>query len=231
MELGGHQDGLFFPVAEFSSKPVLTAVVELEEQPGPISDKEKDPHYRLMLAYPDCPSWWYTLPVILLLSVTMGIIAIQTAQSTVPWYGFLTSIAVAGTFILFFGAQVVLTGFQGNVQPIVQMIGGYLHPGQPLANMYFALFGYNSVIQGISMVQDLKFGQYVKLPLKATFLTQLAGTLIGGIINYIMMVEITTNQRDILLSIQGTNIWSGQNIQQFNSQVCRPICMTIATGS
>ncbi|KAI0529874.1 OPT oligopeptide transporter protein-domain-containing protein [Xylaria digitata] len=138
-------------------------------------DKEKDPHYRLI-------------------------------------------IAVAGTFILFFGAQVALTGFQGNVQPIVQMIGGYLHPGQPLANMYFTLFGYNSVLQGISMVQDLKFGQYAKIPPRTTFSAQVVGTLVGSIVNYIMMVEITTNQRDILLSIQGTNIWSGQNIQQFNSQ-------------
>ncbi|KAF4340976.1 OPT superfamily oligopeptide transporter [Fusarium beomiforme] len=198
----------------------------LRSNRDPGSDKEKDPHYRLMLAYPECPSWWYIL--ILLLSVIMGIIAIYTAQSTLPWYGFLTSIAVAGTFILFFGAQVALTGFQGNVQPIVQMIGGYLHPGQPLADLYFTLFGYNSVIQGISMVQDLKFGQYAKLPPKATFSTQLAGTLIGGIINYIMMVEITTNQRGILFSIQGTNVWSGQNIQQFNSQVNTPIILAYA---
>jgi len=179
--------------------------------------KEKDPHYRLMLAYPECPSWWYIC--ILISSVTIGLISIYVAQSTLPWYGFLTSIAVAGTFILFFGAQVAITGFQGNVQPIVQMIGGYLHPGQPLANMYFTLFGYNSVLQGISMVQDLKFGQYAKLPPRVTFSAQVVGTLVGAIINYVMMVTITTNQRDILLSIQGTNIWSGQNIQQFNSQV------------
>ncbi|KAH8662692.1 OPT oligopeptide transporter protein-domain-containing protein [Ilyonectria robusta] len=178
-------------------------------------DEEKDPHYQLMLAYPECPSWWYAC--ILILSVIMGVVAIYAAKSTLPWYGFFTSLGVAGTFILFFGAQVALTGYQGNVQPIVQMIGGYLHPGQPLANMYFTLFGYNSVIQGISMVQDLKFGQYAKLPPKATFCAQVVGTLVGAV-NYIMMVEITTNQRDILLSIQGTNIWSGQNIQQFNSQ-------------
>ncbi|EEU35815.1 uncharacterized protein NECHADRAFT_34981 [Fusarium vanettenii 77-13-4] len=179
-------------------------------------DKEKDPHYQLMLAYPECPSWWYAC--ILILSVIMGLVAIYAAKSTLPWYGFFTSLGVAGTFILFFGAQVALTGYQGNVQPIVQMIGGYLHPGQPLANMYFTLFGYNSVIQGISMVQDLKFGQYAKLPPRATFCAQVVGTLVGAVVNYIMMVEITTNQRDILLSIQGTNIWSGQNIQQFNSQ-------------
>ena len=32
------------------------------------------------------------------------------------------------------------------------------------------------------------------------------------------MVSITTNQKDILLSLEGTNIWSGQAVQTFNSQ-------------
>lgn len=48
---------------------------------------------------------------------------------------------------------------------------------------------------------------------------QIIGTLFGAVINYILMSSITTNQRDILLSIQGTNIWSGQVIQSFNSNV------------
>lgn len=48
---------------------------------------------------------------------------------------------------------------------------------------------------------------------------QIIGTLFGAVINYILMTIITTNQREILLSIQGTNIWSGQVIQSFNSNV------------
>jgi hypothetical protein len=32
------------------------------------------------------------------------------------------------------------------------------------------------------------------------------------------MSTITTNQREVLLSIEGTNIWSGQTVQTFNSQ-------------
>jgi OPT oligopeptide transporter protein len=32
------------------------------------------------------------------------------------------------------------------------------------------------------------------------------------------MASITTNQKDILLSIEGTNVWSGANVQLFNSQ-------------
>lgn len=50
---------------------------------------------------------------------------------------------------------------------------------------------------------------------------QIIGTLLGAVVNYILMSSITTNQRDILLSIQGTNIWSGQVIQSFNSNVSR----------
>jgi hypothetical protein len=33
-----------------------------------------------------------------------------------------------------------------------------------------------------------------------------------------MMNSVTTNQREILLSVEGTNIWSGQTVQTFNSQ-------------
>ena len=197
---------------------------EEEEKEKKEKDKEKekeiDPHYKLMLHYPECPNWWYG--AILSISIVVGLIGIYAANSTLPWYGFLVSIAVSGIFIFFFGAQAALTGYQGNVQPIVQMLGGYLHPGRPLANMYFTLFGYNSVVQGISLVQELKFGQYAKIPPRVTFIAQAVGTLVGAMVNYAMMVQITTNQREILLSIQGTNVWSGQNIQQFNSQVSKP---------
>lgn len=38
----------------------------------------------------------------------------------------------AALFILFFGAQMGITGFQFNLQPILQMVAGYLHPGRPI---------------------------------------------------------------------------------------------------
>jgi hypothetical protein len=62
------------------------------------------------------------------------------------------------------------------------------------------------------------------------------GTLLGAVLNYsahttcymttkstdivhvVMMNSIIDNQREILLSVQGTNIWSGQQPQMYNSQ-------------
>jgi hypothetical protein len=45
------------------------------------------------------------------------------------------------------------------------------------------------------------------------------GTVIGCFMSYMMMQKITDEKRDILLSIQGTNIWSGQKLQSHNSAV------------
>lgn len=74
-----------------------------------------------------------------------------------------------------------------------------------------------------------------KLPPRAAFTAQIVGTLLGAVLNFskgvqiylnqanthihaVLMNSIVDNQREILLSIQGTNIWSGQQPQQYNSQ-------------
>jgi hypothetical protein len=98
------------------------------------------------------------------------------------------------------------------------MIGGYMLKGLLVANMYFVLYGDNTVFQAQLLLRDLKIAQYVKLPPRAAFTAQILGTLLGAVLNYIMMNSIVDNQREILLSVQGTNIWSGQQPQMYNSQ-------------
>ncbi|KAM3084296.1 hypothetical protein ACMFMF_001653 [Clarireedia jacksonii] len=189
-------------------------------QPAPpLTEQEKqnlDPHYRQMLSYTDCPDWWYGL--VLLLSTIVGLICIYAANSGMSWWAFIIATLLASILILFVGAQAGLTGFQLHVQPIIQMIGAYLEPGNPLTNMYFTLFGYNSVGQGMLLLQDLKLGQYAKLSPRCTFTMQMVGTLVGAVLNYFITMSITENQREILLSIEGTHIWSGAGLQSFNTQ-------------
>ena len=43
------------------------------------------------------------------------------------------------------------------------------------------------------------------------------GAIIGAILNYVIMKVVIKENRTILLSVQGTNVWSGANIQSFNS--------------
>ncbi|TFK74138.1 OPT superfamily oligopeptide transporter [Pluteus cervinus] len=179
-------------------------------------DEDLDPHYRQMLKYPDAPNSWYI--VTLAFSIVISLVIIYKTDSTLPWWGFLISIALATISILFFGALFAITGLGFIIQPFVQMIGGFLHPGKPMANMYFVLYSYNSVNQAQLLLRDLKIAQYTKLPPRAAFTAQIFGTLFGAVLNFILMNTIIDNQRPILLSVEGTNIWSGQQPQQYNSQ-------------
>ncbi|KZP23288.1 OPT superfamily oligopeptide transporter [Athelia psychrophila] len=177
---------------------------------------EMDPHYIQMLKYPDAPNSWYFIT--LLISIVIALVVIYKTDSTLPWWGFLVACLLAVISILIFGALYAITGLALIIQPFIQMIGGFLHPGKPMANMYFVLFGYNSVTQGQLLLRDLKIAQYTKLPPRAAFTAQIIGTLFGAVLNFVLMNSIIDNQTPILLSPEGSNIWSGQQPQQYNSQ-------------
>ncbi|KAL6251444.1 hypothetical protein RBB50_001653 [Rhinocladiella similis] len=175
-----------------------------------------DPHFVLSLAYNACPDWWYGL--VLLLSVVIGLILIYVSDSSLPWWGFFISIAMGYVLIITLGILHASTGVSFTIQSVVQMVGGYIHRGSPVANMYFSLYGYNALGQGVLLSQDLKLAQYGHLAPRVAFAAQVLGTIIGAVFNYIMANSIIDNQREILLSIEGTNIWSGNQVQQFNAQ-------------
>jgi hypothetical protein len=157
-------------------------------------------------------------------------------QSTLPGWGYLLALCFTFVFTLFFGAQMGITGFQYNIQPICQMLAGYLFPGHPLANFYFTCFTYNTTQQAELLAKDLRLAQQNHIPPRITFILQIVGCLVGGIFSeyrivvipnvilsltvtqdWVMMISLVQNQGEILRSVQGSNIWSGQNIQQFNT--------------
>ncbi|KAJ1023205.1 hypothetical protein NDA16_003358 [Ustilago loliicola] len=182
-----------------------------------LDDERCDPHYKLMMknGYKEAPLWWWG--ALLVISWAIGLICLYVMKATLPWWGFILSTLFTFVFMLFFGAQSGITGFSFNIQPICQMLAGYLFPGRPLANLYFTCYTYNAQAMGLILSKDLKLGQWVHLAPKCTFTVQVVGCLVGALMNYIMLLDIVENQATILKSVQGTNIWSGQNIQQFNT--------------
>ena len=61
-----------------------------------------------------------------------------------PRWGYFIAVILATISILFFGALYAITGLSFIIQPFVQMIGGFIHPGKPMVNMYFVLFSYSA---------------------------------------------------------------------------------------
>ncbi|KAJ3496103.1 hypothetical protein NLG97_g2909 [Lecanicillium saksenae] len=180
------------------------------------SEATYDPHYLLMQNYEECPNWWYG--IVLILSLVVAFVVIYKTDSTLPWWGLIVACIVGYFHLLVFGSMQGITGVSFTIQSIIQMIGGYMRPGFPIANMYFSLYSYNTLLQGTLLAKDLKLAQYGHLAPRTTFWMQMIGTVVGAALNYVMANSIIDNQADILRSIQGTNIWSGADAQQFNAQ-------------
>ncbi|KHN97548.1 oligopeptide transporter [Metarhizium album ARSEF 1941] len=206
-----------FSVSTYLARPGHDSGSEAARRRRVIGDRETDPHYRLMMqnGYTEVPDWWYGL--VLVLSLVIGIVTLYKVGSTLPWWAFIVANLFAALFILFFGAQMGLTGFQFDQQPVILMLGGYLLPRKPLANMYFAVFGFNGIQQGQWLLRDLKLAQFSHLPPRATFTAQMLGTVVGAVMDYVIMVSIVDNQAPALLSTNGTNVWSGQNVQAYST--------------
>lgn len=97
------------------------------------------------------------------------------------------------------------------------MLAGYLFPGRPLANFYFTCYTFNATQQAQLLAKDLRLAQYSHLPPRITFVVQIIGCIVGGLMNWVIMDTVVAAQAPLLKQIQGSSIWSGQNIQQFNS--------------
>ncbi|KAB8217680.1 OPT oligopeptide transporter protein-domain-containing protein [Aspergillus novoparasiticus] len=180
------------------------------------SKTQPDPHYQAMLKYKEVPMWWYL--VLFVLAFVAGLIVNIKGETTLPVWGYIVSLLL-GAFIAPFSC--VLYGLYGtgvSTNQLSKMVAGALHPGRPLANLYFASWSHQCILLSVNLANWLKVGQYTKVPHRIMFATQIYGTLLGAALNYVVMTTIVSSQREILLDPVGNNVWSGSTIQGLNSQ-------------
>ena len=67
------------------------------------------------------------------------------------------------------------------------MLGAAMIPGNPQANMYFTLYGYNTLSQARGIIRDLKMGQYTKLPPRVTFTVKAVGAVVVRFISVLFL--------------------------------------------
>ncbi|KAG8688199.1 hypothetical protein FRC09_013053, partial [Ceratobasidium sp. 395] len=176
---------------------------------------QPDRHWVAMQRYNECPWRWYF--ALLVLSFFAGLIVIFTGHTTLPWWGYILSLLV-GAFIAPFSN--LLYARLGNgiaTNQLMKMVAGAVHPGKPVANLYFSMWSHDVISTSIGLAGDLKMGQYLKIPPRIMFATQMWGTLLGAFINYAVMASITSSRREVLLDPIGTNVWSGATVQSLNS--------------
>ncbi|RDB27799.1 Oligopeptide transporter 6 [Hypsizygus marmoreus] len=176
---------------------------------------QPDPHYQAMKKYKEAPWYWYM--ALLFLSFLAGLIVVIKGQTTLPWWSYIVAL-ILGAFITPFST--LLFARMGNgiaTNQLMKMVAGAVNPGRPVANLYFSMWSHDVISTSINLAGDLKMGQYLKIPPRVMFLTQIWGTILGAVVNYVVMVSVVDAQREILLSPTGTNVWSGQVPQSLNS--------------
>ncbi|KAK3362177.1 peptide transporter [Lasiosphaeria ovina] len=180
------------------------------------SGKHDDRHHEYMSKnYKEAPWWWYV--AILVFSFVLGLIAVLKTNITLPAWAYIVSLLLGIVIAPF---STILYSRYGNgiaTNNLSKMLGGLLMPGRPVGNMYFAAWSHNMIANAVNLSNDLKMGEYLKIPPRVMVLTQVYGTILGGFVNYGVMSSIVGSNRALLLDSDGNSSWSGATMQSYNT--------------
>ncbi|KAL9660066.1 hypothetical protein QQ045_024877 [Rhodiola kirilowii] len=143
--------------------------------------KHMDVHTKLMRRYKQVPEWWFVCILILSVAATLFTCQYYNDQLQLPWWGVFLACAVAFTFTLPVGVIAATTNQMLSLNVMTEYIIGYIYPGYPVANICFKVYGYISMKQGITFLQDFKLGHYMKIPPRSMFMAQVVGTVVSAL--------------------------------------------------
>ncbi|KAJ4962535.1 hypothetical protein NE237_022474 [Protea cynaroides] len=147
------------------------------------SKNKIDIHTKLMRRYEDIPQWWFHVLLMTCLAVSFALCIGMKSQVQMPWWGLLLGSALAFAFTLPISIITATTNQTPGLNIITEYLMGLIYPGKPVANVCFKVYGYMSMAQAVSFLNDFKLGHYMKIPPRSMFLVQFLGTMIAGTIN------------------------------------------------
>ncbi|KAH7379226.1 OPT oligopeptide transporter protein-domain-containing protein [Phaeosphaeria sp. MPI-PUGE-AT-0046c] len=178
--------------------------------------KFDDPHHAHMAKhYKEAPWWWYM--IVLVVSFVLGLIVVVKENVTLSAWGYIVALVVGAVIAPFSTMLYSRFGNGIGTNNLSKIIAGLLLPGRPIGNMYFAAWSHNVSFGTVQLSMDLKLGEYLKIPPRVMFLTQIYGTVLGGFINYAVMTSIVSANADLLAYTNGDSSWSGALIQAYNT--------------
>ncbi|KAE8651403.1 hypothetical protein Csa_002685 [Cucumis sativus] len=136
-----------------------------------------------MRNYKDIPTWWFHIVLLGAIAASLALCIFLKKEVQLPWWGLLFAAALAFIFTLPISIITATTNQTPGLNIITEYLMGVILPGRPIANVCFKTYGYISMAQAVSFLNDFKLGHYMKIPPRSMFLVQLIGTVIAGTIN------------------------------------------------
>jgi OPT family oligopeptide transporter len=112
-----------------------------------------------------------------------------------------------------------VTNNQISISVLLDAVCGAVYPGRPLASMLFKVYGTSMVSRSLSLVSDMKLGEYMKVPPRLLLTAQIWGSLIGALINHGMLTWILDTKKNLLDGKvhDNTGGWDARNTKLFQS--------------
>ncbi|KAL5719026.1 OPT superfamily [Ranunculus cassubicifolius] len=153
-----------------------------QQSKSAFKEKNVDIHTKLMSKYKQVPEWWFHVILIGNIALTIFACEYYNEQLQLPWWGVLLACFLAIFFTLPIGVITATTNQTPGLNVITEYIMGYLYPGRPVANICFKVYGYISMSQALTFLQDFKLGHYMKIPPRTMFMAQVVGTVVAGFV-------------------------------------------------
>ncbi|KAG6542581.1 hypothetical protein Mapa_016052 [Marchantia paleacea] len=154
----------------------LRAMIAMEQEPP-------DVHTHLMRKYPPVPARWYIAFLLALHVVSCVLVEVYKEQLQMKWWGVLLADAVIALLVLPVAILVATSNQLPNLAIMSQYMIGYIKPGEPVTSGVFRTLSTVVCGRSCAYLTNLKFGHYTKLPPRASFLSQVAGTVAATLVS------------------------------------------------
>lgn len=178
---------------------------------------EEDIHKRLMGRYKEVPDWWYM--VLFLIVFALSIVVVTVYDTQLPVWGLLISISISVFNFLPQGLLEAITNQHVGLNIVTELIGGYLFPGKPIANLMVKLYGFIPMRQGLDFSRDLKLAQYMKVPPILLFWMQIYSTVIAALVNVFVQRWMRFNIPNICSPTQANGFVCAGGHTVFNASI------------
>ncbi|EER36148.1 hypothetical protein CTRG_00888 [Candida tropicalis MYA-3404] len=150
-----------------------------------------DPHSKMMRQnYSEVPEWAYL--IVLVIALVLAIVCVTVYPAQTPVWGIFFALGINFIFLIPLTTIYARTGFAFGLNVLVELIIGYILPGNGLALAFIKALGYNIDGQAQNFVNDLKQGHYAKLPPRAVYRVQILSIFIASFIQLsILNFQIT----------------------------------------
>ncbi|EGE08053.1 small oligopeptide transporter [Trichophyton equinum CBS 127.97] len=176
-----------------------------------------DVHTRMMRKYKNAPWWWYI--TLLAVCVALCLVTALAWPTHLTWWALLLALFISLVMTIPIGVVQATTNIQLGLNVFTEYIIGYMLPGRPLAMMLFKTYGYITMVQALSFVQDLKLGHYMKVPPRSLFWGQLVATMWSCMVQLCVQIWALDNITDICQPHQSNRFTCPQGRVFFGASV------------